>query len=273
MIGHCEVAAPERPCRRRELLEGRAAVARRQRVHVEVAEEVRLVDEPRQSPRLGRLELARALAQLGRDERQPHRPEDVELLCTSEAAARPVEDAVLRDSDSAPHRAGPERHVVVLAPREVVQRRPEALRRQHPQVRLDPGAQARRRLRRSVREHRREAGERAEGAHDRGRVLCRDEQVEVAHRLLATAQAPGRLRAPHAGDGAQPGEDRLRVLERAVERHPPRPRPVSLDRAEQRPRARGAHARRLEDAARATRVLEGGEVGDAESPSRRPRPT
>jgi hypothetical protein len=55
-------------------------------VHVQVSEQVALLDQARELALLGGLDLARALAQLRRDEGQAHRPEDLFLGRAAEPA-------------------------------------------------------------------------------------------------------------------------------------------------------------------------------------------
>jgi hypothetical protein len=79
VVGDGEVAQAQ-PLRLLDQLgQGRARVGRVLGVHVEVAAQVALLDQLRQPALLGGLELARPLAQLRRDPRQPHGAEDLLL--------------------------------------------------------------------------------------------------------------------------------------------------------------------------------------------------
>ena len=264
MVGDRQVSAPEPARRLRELLEARARVGRGVRVDVEVAEEVGLLHEARQPSRLGRLDLARPLAELRGDERQAHRAENLLLRGAAEPLAATVEDAVLGELHAHLHRPGAERDVVGLGAGEVVERGAEGLGREHPQVGLQSGLEPHRGLGGSLRENLGDLGEPREGVNDRRRVLRRDEEVEVADRLLATPEASGRLGAQDARDPAQPGQERVGVLERAVEWRPPAPPPVVLDGAEDPLDPRRPHARHVQDAPAPARVLQPVDVGHAE---------
>jgi hypothetical protein len=68
VVGDGDVATPELARGGSELLEVGARVARRGRVHVQVTEQITLLDEPRQPALLRSLDLARRLAELRRDE-------------------------------------------------------------------------------------------------------------------------------------------------------------------------------------------------------------
>ena len=96
-----------------QLLQSGARVARGLRVHVQVAEDVALLDETRKLARLGGLDLARALAQLGRDPRQPDRREHVLLALSGEPPTLAIEDAVLAQLDAAVHGARADGDVVL----------------------------------------------------------------------------------------------------------------------------------------------------------------
>ncbi len=177
----------------------------RVRVHVKVSADLTELDELRQPPFASGLHLAAVFAQLRRDEREPHRVEDLLLGATTDATVA-TEYAVLVDLELPPDAEQADRDVVCLRSREVVERSSPADRVDHPHVDLHAGTKHGRALRPAVREHRRDLGVRAEALRDLVRVMRCDEQIEVADRLAPPAQAPGNadlldaLRAPHVLD-------------------------------------------------------------------------
>ena len=95
--------------------------------------EVLQLDERRQLAAPRRLELARVLAQLGRDEVVAEVP--VQLLLAPRLHELPrlrVLDAVLRDAQTLPDGRLAERHVVLLRAREMLEQVPVGLGRDHP---------------------------------------------------------------------------------------------------------------------------------------------
>ena len=117
---------------------GRGAVGQR-RVGVQVAAQVVELDQLRQpaAGRRRRLELAAALAQLGRDPVEPERRVDLLLgRAAHRLAGRVVEDPVLGDVQAAAHGRLAQRHVVRLGAREVLEDVAELVGLDDPQVDL-----------------------------------------------------------------------------------------------------------------------------------------
>ena len=166
---------------------------------VQVAAEVAELDQLRQpaAARRRRLELAAALAQLGRDPVEPERRVDLLLgRAAQRLAGRVVEDPVLGDVQPAPHRRLAQRHVVRLGAGEVLEHVAELVGLDDLEVDLQARrawSRARRR-RRSSRPTRRSAA-RASAADERRRVGGGGDDVEVLDRVGQPPQRAGDLDA------------------------------------------------------------------------------
>ena len=196
---------PEVARRERHLLGGVAPVGQ-DRVHVEVAAQVGLLDQHRHVAGALEAQLAAVLAQLGRDPRQPE--ERVDLLLGRAAvrlAGRVVEDAVLGDVQAAADDRLAQRHVVVLRAGEVLHDVAELVGLDDAQVERD--ARVRARPRRVVLGARRllDEADLAERGEQRGRVGRGRDDVEVLDRVdhaprrareLDAVRRPGARAAP-----------------------------------------------------------------------------
>ena len=157
---------------------------------VQVALDVGKRDQLRQEALEGGLDLAVVLAQLGLDVRQSDLCVGFLLGAAGDLGVI-LEDAVLVHLQAALHAPAAHRDVVRLGPGEIVQRRAVARLGHHADVHLQSGAQAHRRAGVPVAEHVIDVFESDEPAHD-VRVSCGgDQDVEVAHGLLAPPVAAG----------------------------------------------------------------------------------
>ena len=174
------------------LLERALAVGRPVRVRVQVAADVAQLDELRQLAAPRRLQLARVLAQLGRDRLVAEELVDVVLLgALEDLAGLDVRHAVLRDREPAPHRLLAHRDVVVLRAREVLEEVAERLRRHDAQVEAEAVARDDRRLRVALRRDVDDPLQAREVARQVGGIRRARDDVEVAERLLAAPHRPG----------------------------------------------------------------------------------
>ncbi len=190
-------------------------------MHVQVAADVANGDEVGELPPLGNRDLATALAELRRDPWQPDRLVDAFLRVArhGRAARLPLlvelEHAVLVHREATVPRPGPQLHVVLLRPGEVLDRRPEGGFGNDPQIDLHPLRPADAHLRVAAEEHGGRPLPRGESVHDRRSVVRHHDDVEIADRLPPAPQAPCRLDLPAARLGLQVGDrsvgDRLRV--------------------------------------------------------------
>ena len=159
---------------------------------MQVAADVAQLDELRQLAAPRRLQLARVLAQLGRDRLVAEELVDGVLVGALEDVARlDVRDAVLRDREPAPHRVLAHRDVVVLRAREVLEEVAERLGRDDAQVEAEAVARDDRRLRVAVRGDVDDPAQLGEVARQLGRVRRARDDVEVAERLLPPPHRPG----------------------------------------------------------------------------------
>ena len=213
---------------------------------VQIAEQVPLLDQPRELPRLRRFNLADPLAQLWCDERQADGAKDVLFVGAADPVVLAIEDAVFVELEAQALGPRAQRDVVCLAAREVVQCRPEGLGRDDPDVDLEAVAEAQRCLGRPLRRGRGHALQMREGAHDAFGIAGRDQDVEITDRLSAAPQASGGLGRGHARHRAQDGEYPIGVRQRPMQRRPPLARALAPDRLRDRPAARLSHARQLE---------------------------
>ena len=99
-------------------------------------------------------------------------------------------------------------HVVVLRPREVMQRKDKLLRRHDPQIRLQPAFEPHARLRLAPRRNLLHPRPGAEPVHHRPDLGRRHQEIQVAHGFQPAAQAARRLRPRHLRQCAQSGRNR-----------------------------------------------------------------
>ena len=165
-----------------------------------------------------RLELAAVLAQL---RRHPVHPEQLVDLLLGGARVRRlgrvVCHAVFRDVEPALDGGGPERLVVLLRARQVLEQVPEVLGRDDPQVDADPVVRDRPRPRLARRVRLGDQRQRAEGLRERTRVGGGRHQVDVLARVGPAARAAGDLDALGRRLLAQRVPQRLRDLKRLGE--------------------------------------------------------
>ena len=176
---------------------------------MEVAPYLGRLQEPRQRPGLGGGDLAAILAQLGRDEAEAEGRVDLLLGPAGQPLAGVgAEDPVLVQLQPAAHRPLAQADVVVPGPGEVLQRGPEALRREGAQVHLETGGEHDARLRVAVAEDLLHVGVGDEGLRQGPRVAEHDE-VEVSDALPAAAERAHRLhpRGPVALEVARQARD------------------------------------------------------------------
>ena len=182
----------------------RRAAVRPGRVAVQLAAQRAVRDElgqpvaaPGVEPR--RVQLACALAQLGRDPRVAEERVDALLVgVPGDLAGRLDLDAVLRDREAAPLRVLAQLDVVLLRPGEVLEQVAVGLRLDDAEVELQPLARDHRRLRVALRHDLEHPWQRREVVDQRDGIGCGRDQVDVAERLAAPAQR-ARLRDLHGG--------------------------------------------------------------------------
>ena len=226
------VLVPARLRRRHERLDRVVAVGG-VGVAVQVAAHVAELDEPRELAPRGGLDLARVLAQLGRDPRQADRGVDLLLGRPGHApGARLAEHAVLVELEPAPDGHLADADVVLLGAGEVDEGGAEARRLDDAQVDLDPLPVPDRRLGLAALEHVGDLGQARERAHDLGRSRRRDQEVDVAHGLLPAAERAGERDGPDARGRLEGLHQRLPERQRAAERHPRLPAPDERDAPE-----------------------------------------
>ena len=210
-------------------------------MRVQVAAQVAQLDELRQLAVPRRLELAAVLAQLRRDEVVAE--EAVQLLLGARGerlAGLGVLHAVLGDGELAPHGGLAQRDVVVLRAGEVLEQVAVALGRHDAQVEAVAVVRDDRRLRRPLRRDVHDPAQLREVVDQRGRVVRRRDDVEVAHGLPVAARAArdrdlvaGRMLGQHRDDRLQ----RPAARGRAACASAPRPRPAAQERAARSPRS------------------------------------
>jgi hypothetical protein len=167
-------------------------------VHVQISAHVGDLDELGELTPLCGLDLTRVLPELRRDVRQTE--PGVELLLGGDGfvVSGPfLGEAVLGDVDAHLYSPLPERDVVGLAAREVVQERAERLGLDDPQVHLHPATRYKD-LSRPVGEDLVHEWLLREGAGEGPLVCARGDEVEVSDSLLLAPQGTRDLR-PHRG--------------------------------------------------------------------------
>ena len=171
------------------LLQGVAAVGGLG-VGVEVAPDVRQGDELREPALLGRGDFAPILPQLRLDEGQVHHGEDLRFGAAGEARL-PPEDPVFVDLEAPLHPQVADGDVVGLGAGEVMQGGAVALLGHHPQVHLQAVAQHHGGFGVAPGQHLAHVFVGHEGVHHPPGLLAGDQDVQVAHGLLAAAVAAG----------------------------------------------------------------------------------
>ena len=239
-------------------------------MHLEVALQIREIDELREPARRGRLQLSAPLAQLGQDPRHLERREQFLLGGAGDARALAAtlslaEDAVLADLEPAPLGELSDADVVLLGAGEVMDGGAPRLRRDHPQVHLEPGAQHQRAPRAPGHLHARGPGEGGEVRDHQAFVsLGACEQVHVGDGLGAPAQAPAT--SSSSSPGASSIQERIPTSSRSALARSARASRVARlhDRLQQLGRSRGAKAAHAGDAPVPDRLLQLGDRADAE---------
>ena len=218
VVGDRHVLVSARPHGLDDIEQRVLAVAAPVAVQVQVAADVRRLDELGQLVGARELQLAVVLAQLGRDRLVAEVAVDLVLVRRAEdLAALGVLDAPLRDAHAAPLGVLAHAHVVALRAREVLQQVAVALERHDAQVELDAVVGQDRGLRRAVAEHLGDERLLDQPRGQRGPVARGGDHVHVAHRLGAPPQR-ARLVGPFAGGmRAQRLQHRARELQRLVE--------------------------------------------------------
>ncbi len=190
VIGHGEVLVAALHGRAGHLLDRVVPVVRPRRVAVQIAAQLAVAHELRELTAARGLQLAEVLAQLRRDRLVAER--EVELVLVGDPrdlAGLHGGDAVLGDRETAAHGVLAQRDVVLLRAREVLEQVAVALRRHDAQVEAEPLVGDDRRLRLPSGHDLGHPRERREVSDKRRRVGRGGDQVEVAKRLLATADA------------------------------------------------------------------------------------
>ena len=242
------------------------------RVGVQVPADVLRGDEVRQTAAERRLDLARVLAQLGRDPRQADRLVDLRLRGAADPLSRPLaEHPVLRDLEPLLLRDLPEAHVVVLGAGEVLERGAVGLGRDHSKIHLQGrGAGVRPAfdggLGVAVGEHGLHHGKADEAIDDALGVPAGDEDVEVSHGLAPPAGGSGDLDGGHLPRGSQRLQDLLRAGQRQAQRETLLAGAQRAEAGQDVLAGLGADARHAEDVAGGHRLLELLHAVDAEVP-------
>ena len=218
VVGDRHVLEPARPHGLHDVEQRVLAVAAPVAVQMQVAADVRKLDELRQGVRARQLELAVVLAQLRRDRLVAEVAVDLVLVRRAEdLAALHVLDAPFRDAHAAPLGVLAHAHVVALRAGEVLQQVAVALGRHDAQVELHAVVGQDRGLGRAVAEHLGDERLLDQPRRQRGPVGRGGDHVHVAHRLGAPPQR-ARLVGPLAGRvRAQRLEHGARELERLIE--------------------------------------------------------
>ena len=265
VVGDEDVGVAALAGRRHQRLD-RVMPVRRVGMAVEIAADVVELHEGGQPAGLRRLDLARVLAQLGRDPRQPHRGVDLLLGGAGDAPSAGLpEDAVLGDLEALLDGHLPDPDVVLLRAREVLERRAEGRRLHHAQVHLDALAVPHRGLGRAPLEDLRHLGQPHEGVHHARGIGRGHEDVEVAHGLLAAAHRAGGLDPLDPADARERVRDLLGQGQRASQRHARLPSPHQRDALEEVLLGLGLDAGQPAELARPRQRLELAEIGDLQA--------
>ena len=157
---------------------------------MQIAGEIADLDERRQAALTRRLELARVLAQLRRDEVVAEMAVDLFLRLGGEhCPSLDSRDAVLGDREATANGILAQRDVVILRAAEVLQQVAIALRRHDPQIETQSVAGDHGRLRIAVRDDLGNERQLHECSSERGGVCRRGDQVEVAKGLASATDA------------------------------------------------------------------------------------
>jgi hypothetical protein len=170
-------------------------------------------------PYPGGLNLAPRLAQLRRNPWKADRVIHL-LLGAPRDAARPAEDAVLVDLETMFQTERANRDVVRFGTGEVVQRGAKRDRWNHPEIHLQATIEHHGASRRSLRLHLFHAAVRGESCDDGVWPGGRDENVNIADRILPAAVAAGHLEARYGRTRFQMSEQRLHIGISLVEAPP-----------------------------------------------------
>ena len=209
MVGDAEVFKPQLLGRGRHFLERVAAVAG-VRVAMKRPAQVLEVEELRQFPLLRRLDFTGSFAQFRRDVIEPERAVKLGLVADRrQRLARPIvrqrsgAEAVFVDRPAAFERPLAQLDVVLLAAGKMVQRVGVLGIGHQPQIALDAGLQPHGNFGRSARDDFRHLRPRDEELGHRRGITGGDDKIQVAHDLLAPAEAARFARARDRGMAAQ----------------------------------------------------------------------
>ena len=159
---------------------------------VEGAAQIAPLDQFGQFTRLGRRDLSLVLPQLGRNEIEAQRLVELLLVMDLRRLFRTFRDreAVFIERPSAIQRTAAEADIVFLASGEIDERKGELLGLNHPKVALDTILETDARLGRTMDNHLLDQRMMDEKLRDLLGLFGRDQDVEIADRLLAAAEAP-----------------------------------------------------------------------------------
>ena len=162
-------------------------------VRVQIAAQIRPIDEMRQGVRLGRLDLAAKLAQLGSDPLEAERRVNVLLaLAGNLRIVRDPEHSVFVEFEPEADRPIAKRDVVRLGPGEILQCGAATVGGDQTQVCLEAAANQDARLGVAMPEHALDFRIGHEFVHQRRR-RPRRQQIQIPARVAAAAQAADRL--------------------------------------------------------------------------------
>ncbi len=196
VLGDRAVGVAARAHRAHHLLDGVAAVGA-VGVHVEVGNQVLLLDQLRQRVVPRQPDLALGFAQLGRNPIQAERAVHLLLGAARDHCLVPSE-AVLVEAHALVDRELAQLDVVLLAAGEVEHRGAEGLLRDEAQVHLQPAAQPHRGLGLALPQHLDHQAVGGERGHHRLGPAAAHQHVEVADGLLAAPERAGQLHLGHA---------------------------------------------------------------------------
>ena len=158
-------------------------------MRVQVAAQIGLLDETRQRSSLRSLDFATPLPQFGRDIRQAQRSIDFVLVRASQLAVIvQTKQSVFVELQATREGAVPQRDVVGLRSREVLQRRAGAFGRHDPQVGLKAAGEEDARLRVAMDQNAFDKRRARERRADVWRGSC-GQNIDVAGRLAASTEA------------------------------------------------------------------------------------
>ena len=180
---------------------------------VKISLQIGALDQSRQRPMFGRLDFAAILAQFRRNPRKTERRVYFFLRGSRETLGA-AEQSVLAELQAFLLRQTPDPDGVVATAGQIMQRRPEALRRQHADIHLQPVSEHSGCLGGARRVQRLQVVISLQRLDGRRALACAHDHVEVAHHIAAAPIAARNFDLHHAGDAFQIGLERPRVLRR-----------------------------------------------------------